>query len=320
MAELGAAAQVRAMILPTTIPARPREWETFKDPQSGCDYLYNTATGESKWAGSAADQVRSQLHASPPRHESKRDDGDDEAAPLHLELVQPRVTLTDVERHDVFDEDVALSGAAEDAALEREWKERGMLRTVRHRPRFTLSCGERVCDRALVVLEGLACEQPGALAEAVGRCPFYLLGAAVLHVLAFLVCASRGLDCAAGAKVAAKANAFLREGLLFAAAAASLAVPGAVFVVYRDMPLDDGDWHVRGLPTVLGLVDPRRFWALYIGRCSLANNGYYDPAVGSLDWPWSAGGILHPPRHDQDDSALLRPGASPPSPTGAAVT
>ena len=61
MAELGAAAQVRAMILPTRIPARRREWETFKDPQSGCDYLYNTATGESKWAGSAADQVRSQL-------------------------------------------------------------------------------------------------------------------------------------------------------------------------------------------------------------------------------------------------------------------
>ena len=43
MAELGAAAQVRAMILPTTIPARPREWETFKDPQSGCDYLYKGA-------------------------------------------------------------------------------------------------------------------------------------------------------------------------------------------------------------------------------------------------------------------------------------
>ena len=55
-------------------------------------------------------------------------------------------------------------------------------------------------------------------------------------------------------------------------------------------------------------MDPRRFWAFYLGRCSLANNGYYDPLLGSLDWPW-AGAVLHPPTHDQDDGLLVPPGS-----------
>lgn len=65
------------------------------------------------------------------------------------------------------------------------------------------------------------------------------------------------------------------------------------------MPLDDSDWDLKGLPTLAGVVDPRRFWAFYLGRCSLANNGYYDPNFGAVDWPWT-GDILHPPRADQD--------------------
>jgi hypothetical protein len=307
MAELSAAAQVRAMMLPTVIPEKPREWETFKDPETGCDYHLNVATGESKWAGSAADQVRSQLHA--PADAARADDDDDDSAPLRLELVQPRVRPSDVERCDVFDdEDDELSAAAEEAAVAREWRDRGMLRTVRRRPRARMSCGERCCDRALMCLEATACEQPLALLEALGRGPFYALGGLLLHVLAVLVCASRGCDCVAGAKVARKANAFFREGALFFFAALSLAVPGAALFVYRDAPLDDADWDVRPLPTLVGSVDPRRFWAFYLGRCSLANNGYYDPLLGSLDWPW-AGAVLHPPTHDQDDGLLVPPGS-----------
>ena len=48
---------------------------------------------------------------------------------------------------------------------------------------------------------------------------------------------------------------------------------------------------------VLGGVDPRRFWAFSLGRAALADDGFYDPAVGSLDsWP---GAVLHPPRADR---------------------
>ena len=41
-------------------------------------------------------------------------------------------------------------------------------------------------------------------------------------------------------------------------------------------------------------MDPRRFWAFSLGRCALADDGFYDAALGSLD-SWK-GPILHPPR------------------------
>ena len=51
---------------------------------------------------------------------------------------------------------------------------------------------------------------------------------------------------------------------------------------------------IRPLPTLIGHVDPRRFWAFSLGRCALAEDGFYDAALGSLD-SWK-GPILHPPR------------------------
>ena len=54
MAELGAAAVVRSMLLPTKVASQSDTWETFTDPATGCSYQYNPSTGESRWAGSAA--------------------------------------------------------------------------------------------------------------------------------------------------------------------------------------------------------------------------------------------------------------------------
>jgi len=306
------------MMLPTR--KDPRDWETFRDRETDCDYFYNPATGESRWAGSAADQARAALQHAPrpaaPAASGPAGGGDE--APLTLELASPR--LRDVERaaRDVFADDdddadgAALTAAAEDAALDREWRARGMLRTVRRRRRAALSCGERACDRCLAVLEIGCCEQPAALLEAAARGPLYVAGAALLLAFAALACASLGCDGAAGGRVARRARAFFREGVLFCGAALTLAVPDAAACVYRGMPLDDGDWDVRGLPTVVGVVDPRRFWAFALGRCALANNGFYDPGLPALDWPW-AGAVLHPPRA-ADDAAL----AALDAPTGVA--
>lgn len=306
--ELSAAATVRSMMLPTTIPERPHEWETFRDRASGCEYLYNPSSGESKWAASAADQVRAALH---PKDASAGETGGETAAaatPLRLELASPR--RCDLERainaafddSDDSDDGAVLSGAAEEAALDRVWRSRGVLRTVRRRRREHLSCGERACDRCLAVLEIGCCEQPAALLEALLRGPLYIVGGALLALGAVVVCVARGRD-GGGGKVARNAVDFLREGCLFLAAALSLLLPGAAALIYRNMPLDDGDWDLRPLPTPLGAVDPRRFWAFYLGRCALANNGYYDPGLGSLDWPWT-GAVLHPARGDQDAAAL----------------
>ena len=287
--QLGAAAVVRSMLLPTKVASQSDTWETFTDPATGCSYQYNPSTGESRWAGSAAEQARAAL-----RGERVTPAPRAPAPPIELEMVSP--TSADVFRQSDFDDgEVYSNDKAEDAALARNWKKKGMLRTVERHRRTKLEGCDRVCDRIALVCEVACCEQPAACLEALCRCPGYLLGSLLLYVLSVLVCVSRGCDCDAGGRVSAKAGAYLREGCLFLAAALSLLVPGMAFVIYRNMPLDDdGDWCIRPLPTLVGNVDPRRFWAFSLGRCALADDGFYDQALGSLD-SWQ-GPILHPPR------------------------
>ena len=289
MAELGAAAVVRSMLLPTKVAAQSDTWETFTDPATGCSYQYNPSTGESRWAGSAAEQARAALRGERPVPSPRAP-----APPIELEMVSP--TSADVFRQSDFDDgEIYKDDKAEDAALARNWKKKGMLRTVERHRRTKLEGCDRVCDRIALVCEVACCEQPAACLEALCRCPGYLLGSLLLYVLSVLVCVSRGCDCDAGGRVSAKAGAYLREGCLFLASALSLLVPGMAFVIYRNMPLDDdSDWCIRPLPTIIGHVDPRRFWAFSLGRCALADDGFYDAALGSLD-SWK-GPILHPPR------------------------
>ena len=64
--ELGAAAVVRSMLLPTKVASQSDTWETFTDPATGCSYQYNPSTGESRWAGSAAEQARAALRGERP--------------------------------------------------------------------------------------------------------------------------------------------------------------------------------------------------------------------------------------------------------------
>ena len=287
--QLGAAAVVRSMLLPTKVASQSDTWETFTDPATGCSYQYNPSTGESRWAGSAAEQARAALRGERPVPQMRAP-----APPIELEMVSP--TSADVFRQSDFDDgEVYSNDKAEDAALARNWKKKGMLRTVERHRRTKLEGCDRVCDRIALVCEVACCEQPAACLEALCRCPGYLLGSLLLYVLSVLVCVSRGCDCDAGGRVSAKAGAYLREGCLFLAAALSLLVPGMAFVIYRNMPLDDdGDWCIRPLPTLVGNVDPRRFWAFSLGRCALAEDGFYDQALGSLD-SWQ-GPILPPPR------------------------
>lgn len=289
MAELGAAAVVRSMLLPTKVASQSDTWETFTDPATGCSYQYNPTTGESRWAGSAAEQARAALRGERPVPQMRAP-----APPIELEMVSP--TSADVFRQSDFDDGEAYTDdKAEDAALARNWKKKGMLRTVERHRRTKLEGCDRVCDRIALVCEVACCEQPAACLEALCRCPGYLLGSLLLYVLSVLVCVSRGCDCDAGGRVSAKAGAYLREGCLFLASALSLLAPGMAFVIYRNMPLDDdGDWCIQPLPTIFGNVDPRRFWAFSLGRCALADDGFYDAALGSLD-SWK-GPILHPPR------------------------
>ena len=208
-------------------------------------------------------------------------------------MVSP--TSADVFRQSDFDDGEAYTDdKAEDAALARNWKKKGMLRTVERHRRTKLEGCDRVCDRIALVMEVACCEQPAACLEALCRCPGYLLGSLFLYVLSVLVCVSRGCDCDAGGRVSAKAGAYLREGCLFLASALSLLVPGMAFVVYKHAARRRRRLVHPAAPTIIGHVDPRRFWAFSLGRCALADDGFYDAALGSLD-SWK-GPILHPPR------------------------
>ena len=98
MAELGAAQVVRSMLLPTKVAAQSDTWETFTDPATGCSYQYNPTTGESRWAGSAAEQARAALRGERPVSASPRAP----APPIELEMVSP--TSADVFRQSDFDD------------------------------------------------------------------------------------------------------------------------------------------------------------------------------------------------------------------------
>ena len=117
-------------------------------------------------------------------------------------MVSP--TSADVFRQSDFDDgEIYKDDKAEDAALARNWKKKGMLRTVERHRRTKLEGCDRVCDRIALVCEVACCEQPAACLEALCRCPGYLLGSLLLYVLSVLVCVSRGCDCDAGGRVSA---------------------------------------------------------------------------------------------------------------------
>lgn len=151
-------------------------------------------------------------------------------------------------------------------------------------------------DRLLVVFETCCCEQPTAFVETLVRAPCYLCASAVVFGVAIVAFVQRCCDVTTAGRLLARALLYFREAMLFLACAVTLAVPCTALVIYRTMPLDtDEDWDVQPLPTLLGHVDPRRFWAFTLGRTSNANNG--DPLATdepSLDYPWT-GPILHPP-------------------------
>ncbi|KAJ1463490.1 hypothetical protein M885DRAFT_4057 [Pelagophyceae sp. CCMP2097] len=142
---------VRKMLIPTAVGSdAPRDcWATYIDAASGARYVYNAKTGESKWSGTAVEQIRLQMAG----HEDAPPDAPEPPTrPLELELVnlksfkaaRPKAPKA---RDDDFDfED--LDGADDDPLqLATEWRDRGMLRTVSTRKRVPLACHERCCDR-----------------------------------------------------------------------------------------------------------------------------------------------------------------------------
>ena len=196
---------VRKMVFPTALtsePLRRPAWESFVDEASGCEYLYNASTGESKWTNSSAlAEVRSRMHATPL------------PAPAAAEPPATRATLELAAEARLADADDDEERAV---VAEREiagrWRKRWMLRTI-HKRRPRRAAREACCGRALALVETLCCETPTALVEGLIRCVLYLIGALALLAAAPVACACRCCDLRSAARLAARASLFAREGL-----------------------------------------------------------------------------------------------------------
>lgn len=136
-------------------------------------------------------------------------------------------------------------------------------------------------------LETICCEQPAALVEALLRCPCYALAAIFVAFVAVFVFFVRGCDVETGASLARQSFRYFRESVLFFVSALSLLIPCSSLFIYRSID----EQTIRPLPTLLGAVDPRRFWAFHLGRASLVVR---HDRTETLDYPWT-GSILHPP-------------------------
>ena len=110
-----------------------------------------------------------------------------------------------------------------------------------------------------------------AVIEGLVRAPFYLLTGLLLLLHALLTCRQH---------TALRASLYLREGLLFLAATLSLLLPGAALLIYRQFHAEAEEWDLSALPTLLGRVDPRRFYVFSYGQGGLAANVCFNKDLG----------------------------------------
>lgn len=129
-----------------------------------------------------------------------------------------------------------------------------------------------------VLLHGCLCEAPLAVVEGLCRAPFYLLAAAWVAVVGQIGAAHQPQLQNHTHSMFEQSRALAREGILLFVASLTLAVPfSTCCTVYRGMDADHA-WDVRPIPTLLGAVDPLRFFVFAFGQAGeLAANGRPEP-------------------------------------------
>jgi hypothetical protein len=170
-----------------------------------------------------------------------------------------------------------------------------------------------------IFINTLFVEGPLAAAEGIIRCVIFLSMGFIFFLMAALFRQKAFLNL--GLK-------FFRESLLCSVTTLTLCIPGAACLVYRRYSKDD-DWELAPLPTLLGMVDARRFISFSFGNGSFASNVLYslnnDKSLETHhnngrekrrqhQWPcqdsWP-GCILLEPRRIQTDMILIVRGEDP---------
>lgn len=127
-----------------------------------------------------------------------------------------------------------------------------------------------------VLLHGCLCEAPLAVVEGLVRGPLYLVAAAWIAIVSLIGASSHAEQ---RAELSKHAAALAREGVLLLAATLTLAVPFSTScTVYGEVFDRTDDWDVHTVPTLLGAVDPRRFFVFAFGQAGeLGSNGRPEP-------------------------------------------
>lgn len=159
-----------------------------------------------------------------------------------------------------------------------------------------------------VLLHGCLCEAPLAVLEGLARGPLYLVAAAWIAIVGLVGASSRHTE-SHRAALYKHAAALAREGVLLLLASLTLAVPlSTSFTVYCEVidRAEEDAWDARPIPTVLGAVDPLRFFVFAFGQAGeLAANGRPEPlhhhhnhhnqTSRRIDFPPSSSSSTSPP-------------------------
>lgn len=138
-----------------------------------------------------------------------------------------------------------------------------------------------------IQLHGCLCEAPLAVLEGIIRAPCYFLAAAWVSTVG-RVGASAPAQRENRDRLLGQAQALAREGALLLAACLTLALPCVTYFTIYANARDENVWDVRPVPTILGSVDPLRFFVFTHGQAGeLAANGRPEPLISSPDYSFS---------------------------------
>ncbi|GMH51048.1 hypothetical protein TrST_g8577 [Triparma strigata] len=288
-------------------------FERYKDADTGKTFLYNASTGETKWESPSAIPAADVLSPISLDNNNNTDTTNDDEGGSRIEGVEMTsmsrleagVNVSSGVDPNLYDDDSETSASDDDdERLLTPNNTSKSKRKQREDPNDNNTVGSTMRDLTsdaliatfpcAVCMHAFCCEAPAAVMEGWLKTLFYLTVSLLLYLVGALLSAFKS-----GPKIRQTAFLYFRESVLFLFSALTLMVPcSASCTVYAGFRSTE-DWRIKPIPTLIGYVDPRRYYIFESGDCEMAAN-QYKPDEDSMDTWRSDLGILHPPYYTYD--------------------
>lgn len=226
-------------------------WIRYFDEAYNACYLYNETTGESLWEDDCNTEGMYIIDGS-----SKEIEVTDEIAST-VPTITNRTARSDSESS--TEEEVLIKKKSKRFRAKDYSRDAPALSST-ERSEYDLKCYTR-----FLLINAILIEAPIAVLEGALRLTL-LLVACALKTAFFCIFKQTYQH-----QIVLTLHLYFREILLTVAAIISLAIPGCIYLVYREFSYEN-DWELRPIPTILGVVDVRRFAAITFGGGALAVN------------------------------------------------